>query len=377
MSVYFAYRSPHLAPAGKYLKRFDDATVADWFAARWWWITVPDEETLERRVNRELGCKGHAVHRLFLDRLGPSPRTAGQLVELAEEAEVEEAACESSHCLQVEMSMAGADVERAYFFFDDHYLSRNRKRAAYLLNEGWRLPEHEGKERFRRTRFAMPQGPDAGGRGATYAVLLCAEDIVGCYRELVGGHLVSGVRLAELARYLIETENVDWIAELGLLRALLPVPRKGAKAQERAFLERLRVEPADNATWGAYSDWLQEQGEPPAGPYLLRQALLRAGWEKQGVFANDYAFWDDLAGPVAGVYEGGQYLAAQYDRCRGTRPQVHVGEHLAQMCARRAGEEGDIYDQWILFDDVWAAGQPDLANAILCFAERWDVLSVK
>ncbi|MCI0460728.1 MAG: TIGR02996 domain-containing protein [Gemmataceae bacterium] len=275
MSVHFAFRSPNLEPAGKYVKRFDDETVLDWFAARWGWTSIADEEALERRVNRALGCKGHGVHRLFLDREGAPPR------------------------------------------------------------------------------------------------------IVGCCRELVGGYVMDGIRLPELSRHLIETEGVNWFAEIGLLRALLPVPRKGAKSLEQSFLEQIRADPKDNATWGAYSDWLEERGEPPAGLHLLRQALVRAGYEKRGVFANDYAFWDDIEGPVRDIYEGAQHLASAYDRCRGPRPEVHLGEHLAQMCVQRDGEEGAIHDQWILFDDVWAAGQPDLANSILCFAERWDVLSVK
>jgi hypothetical protein len=34
-----------------------------------------------------------------------------------------------------------------------------------------------------------------------------------------------------------------------------------------------------------------------------------------------------------------------------------------------------MFHQWILFDDVWASAHADLANALLRFARRWDVLS--
>jgi hypothetical protein len=33
-----------------------------------------------------------------------------------------------------------------------------------------------------------------------------------------------------------------------------------------------------------------------------------------------------------------------------------------------------MYHQWYLFDDLWASAHPDLANAILRYASRWDVL---
>jgi hypothetical protein len=35
----------------------------------------------------------------------------------------------------------------------------------------------------------------------------------------------------------------------------------------------------------------------------------------------------------------------------------------------------DTYEQWILFDDLWAAAKPTLAAGLLTFATRWDVLS--
>ncbi len=35
MSTYFVCRSPYYGPSGKYLKRFPDATVLDWFRNHW------------------------------------------------------------------------------------------------------------------------------------------------------------------------------------------------------------------------------------------------------------------------------------------------------------------------------------------------------
>jgi hypothetical protein len=35
---------------------------------------------------------------------------------------------------------------------------------------------------------------------------------------------------------------------------------------------------------------------------------------------------------------------------------------------------GDLYHHWALFDDLWVSAHADLANSLLRFASRWDVL---
>ena len=55
---------------------------------------------------------------------------------------------------------------------------------------------------------------------------------------------------------------------------------------------------------------------------------------------------------------------------------VGSSEHLAQFClpiGERFGK--DVYHQWVLSDDLWAGRHRDLADGILRFAQRWDVLT--
>ena len=55
-----------------------------------------------------------------------------------------------------------------------------------------------------------------------------------------------------------------------------------------------------------------------------------------------------------------------------------MGEHLAQACKHvgAGSRQGKEYHQWIFFDDVWASAHTELANGLLRFAARWDVLWV-
>ena len=54
---------------------------------------------------------------------------------------------------------------------------------------------------------------------------------------------------------------------------------------------------------------------------------------------------------------------------------IHVEDHLAQMCLDGSRKDEPYFGQWIFFDGLWASAHSDLANAILRFAARWDVLS--
>ena len=50
--------------------------------------------------------------------------------------------------------------------------------------------------------------------------------------------------------------------------------------------------------------------------------------------------------------------------------QIRLGERYTARW-----DERDLYHQWVFFDDLWAGAHPELANSVLRFAARWDVLS--
>ena len=51
---------------------------------------------------------------------------------------------------------------------------------------------------------------------------------------------------------------------------------------------------------------------------------------------------------------------------------IQVGDHVVQLFAHASG---DAFEHWFVFDDLWGNDQRDLADALLCYATRWDVLS--
>ena len=84
-----------------------------------------------------------------------------------------------------------------------------------------------------------------------------------------GGYSIPGVRLPGLSQFLA---GAGWPFELRLLQSQLLAAER-LKAEEAAFVGALIEQPGDEATWGAYSDWLEERAEPWAGLTVLRWAL--------------------------------------------------------------------------------------------------------
>jgi hypothetical protein len=68
-----------------------------------------------------------------------------------------------------------------------------------------------------------------------------------------------------------------------------------------------------------------------------------------------------------------EFIRAARNRYHDGDPQksiVQVGRHVAMLCVHASNSFG--YQQWILFDDRWAAAHVDLASSLLWYASRWD-----
>ncbi|MCI0461990.1 MAG: hypothetical protein L0Z62_33990 [Gemmataceae bacterium] len=384
MSVYFFYRCPYQAPAGSYLKRFDDDSVLDWFRARWQRLSDTNDHVVLERVAQELGCNVYSFFDVFAEvakQNWPVPTTAQELGDCVESAVYNNhVLCPSPHLLQVDTD--NDDVGLAYYFFDDHYLARHGKRAAFLLRGDWRLPAGCGPGRFRVTEKTLRLKHRGRGEGTTFVVQL---DHVPDMEDLVDGFRIDGVRLPGLMQHLAgltpDPRRGESDEPLLLPRALLAVAPPGADPLERAFLQEIRERPREGGTWDAYSDWLQERGELPAGLHTLKRALTWASrWydaEQAGRVKGSEAILEDLdsaarcAEPWVAAIEGSN---------EPSHSLVQVQEHVAQLCLhfrhwRTAWRERHIYHEWIYFDDLWASAHPDLANSILRYVRRWDVLS--
>jgi uncharacterized protein (TIGR02996 family) len=377
MPVYFAYRSFDLGPTGKYLKRFEDDTVLAWFRRHWDHLAVEDIEQADERLTEALGCDGWFMYNPFrmaaVQGLRPPKTDRTLLARLRRYIGAGDFAG-TPHCLQVFTEEDGEGG--ALYYFDGHFLKRSAGLAAYLLHDDWRLPSGAGDGRFAPS-VSTDTRRVGDGPGATYVVILERESKYPL-DDLADGYRIEGIRLPELAQFLCclppdtNDEGGHWHGRLRQLPALMLAGVKASDRTEKALLRAVRSAPGDALSWAAWADWRQERGGEPPGIGLLRDAFTRRA-RFTGRLQEKLPRDPDLE-------VGCRALLELEAKCRGElrakpRSLVHVEEHLAQMCLDVGYTDEPYFSQWYFFDDLWASAHPDLANAILRFAARWDVLS--
>jgi uncharacterized protein (TIGR02996 family) len=372
MTVYFVYRSHYDNPSTKHLKRFDDASVLDWFRNRWEHLVHADKA--RERLKALLGCSVYGFATLFeaaAEHRLPAPATDRKLDQYLNEHLYSEGPIQyQPHLLSVQTD--DDELELAYYFFDDHYLARHGKRAAFLLNEDWQLPAGAADKGARPSEPTIELKPAGRGEGATYFAFLAWYDS-GNLSDLEGGYRIKGVRLPELARHLALVKPQEgWPFELRLLRSQLFAEAGKPGGPEEGFLQEIRNNPGDDTPWLVYSDWLQEHGHKPAGSVILQRALAGASRCPVGFVCNSLSVREFGLGDIPEARQELKGLVKQVGRPAKSTAKlpVHVEEHVAQVSL-----EPGMWHHWVLFDDLWAGAHRDLANAVLRYARTWDVLS--
>jgi uncharacterized protein (TIGR02996 family) len=329
MSVYFVYRCDEMGMSDRHIRRYDDSTLINWFRRNW--KGVPDGDSLVEEFLAEV-----------LEAGVPLPRTIADVYEALSGGLVAEMTYEK-HCLQ--LLTDDDDPDRVYHVFDDSFVRKYPELTAFLLHEG-PLPDASGPPGWTsdleevEKRAPVYQGE---GEGRIY-VLDAARDDRYFFSDLSAHNInvIDGLRLPELCRRVMTFPSIDEVDEwghlFGQLREALIADDLSDEPHEMAFLGVLQSDPDDEATWRAYADWLTERGESAPGIRLLQLALPR----QTGYFDSD---------PSKNVVRVGQHVVQAYI-------------HSADGCEHR-----------FLFDDLWGSAHSSLANALLRYATRWDVLS--
>jgi uncharacterized protein (TIGR02996 family) len=375
MTVHFVYRSHYEGPMGLHHKVFDDESVLAWFQRHWEPI---EGDASWAHAEEVLGTRVYGFNTMFrniAEHSVPRPKTNSQLTEFLEEhLYVEGEILHSPHCVQVITD--DDEIQLAYYFFDDAYLKRHGPLAALLLRDDWQLPTMAGEGTFQPQVKTQALRPKAKGEGTTYLVFHSYYDSENL-DELLGPCRIDGVRLPDLARHLIAARPVEdqWPLELLLLRSqILPEARRGKpKEPEAAFLHALVDSPTDGASWMIFNDWLLEQGRPPVGTTLLDQGLRRSA--QYPLTALEQFFSSDIK-LVQEQLKDQFAVNRNALKRRAEKALVQTAEHVAQAYLHTdRWDDRDLYHQWFLFDDLWASAHPALAQSILRYADRWDVLT--
>ncbi|MCI0705001.1 MAG: TIGR02996 domain-containing protein [Planctomycetia bacterium] len=359
MPVYFVYRCHYGSPSEKHVRRFEYDTVLDW--AKGVFKQLDEDEAYKYAEELLGGLRVYSFGSMFMIDEEHGARTPPRAMKDVQEwfqDMYDQGEAHGPHHIQILTD--DDEIQMAVYVFDDHYRKKHPGKADFLLLDGWELPAGDSDKplpklpKLPETDLLEPPG-DA--EGTLFAVSLYADDSSNL-EDLYGAKRIDGLRLPDLARYLLRTPEEDDIhSDFAIhelrdnLRKLLEKP----KGPDKGFLVAIRDHPEDLTSWGAYSDWLQDHDLPPAGLHLLELAL------RQKHFSG-----------------GRENRNPKFD-C------VKVTPHMAQASKNegrwpsdkraRKMTDRDTFTQFIFFDDRWVAAHPTLATNILTFASRWDALT--
>lgn len=357
MAVHLVYRYPTEGLAGKRILHFDEASILDFFRNRWGPETaeLDDSLTEARSESFDPAFPPPTTEEAIWEAFTPGQR---DLVDVRAQPGA------------IELLYMGLEYLATFAFFDDHFVQARGGDVAFLLREDWQLPEESLPGRAEPSTqasfllFTRPHDP----RQAEWP----AGEV---YR-------IEGVGLPDLARHLATATPDAWPFELWVLRSQLFADEDAPTAEERAFLAELRERPSEDAGWQMYADWLAERGEVSPGTVLLRRALERVGRlplrDLEGL-ANRRGFY--AASISAARRDLEEYV---FERARHRPfyiPSLSVSsaaDHVAQLALHYEhvrSEPLNIFYQWYLFDQQWAAAHPALAMSLQRWIRRWDVLT--
>lgn len=335
MKIYFVYRAHYNKPNTKHYKELEGKSILSWWQKHWKATEDPFQLVCDVFGNYIYGL-APLFEAINNHRVG-FPSTMSDLAE-AFETFAEVSGIEvGEHYLQAITD--NDDLELAYYFFDEVYAEQHPERVAYLLENDWGLPTEANNGTFE-PENELPSLVAAGDTYFTCQAFYTPSNLTDLDTEQLSARLAAPKLTALLSWFDEAKPTADWPDELQLLWLLHQnrpdatlrdlLEEIMAHSQELGDLlisgEAPRIEKASDETYalGQVNDW-------------------RLRWAKEGT--------------------------------ERPRSRLQYSRHLIQMSLFVESEEEDfLYHHWIFFDASWASENPHLANSILRYAQRWDVL---
>jgi hypothetical protein len=251
MPVYFVYRCHYGSPSEKHVRRFEYDTVLDW--AKGIFKQLGEDAAYKYAKDLLGGLSVYSFGSMFMtDEEHPPrerPRTMADVKAWFSDM-YDQGEAHGPHHIQILTD--DDEIQLAVYVFDDHYRKKHPGKADFLLLDGWELPPGDADgpvPRLPRTDLLDPPG---GAEGTLFAVSLYADDSSNL-EDIYGAKRVAGLRLPDLARYLLTTpekEDVHYDFAIHELRDNLRRLLEKPKGPDKGFLVAIRDHPDDLTNWG-------------------------------------------------------------------------------------------------------------------------------
>ena len=382
--VYFVCRCEYEVPRGHRLVRFDAPDLLSWIQKVW--ISVEEMKRIKAEVKAEdwsntadelakrtLGgdVYGAAViwEAMASRRWGP-PKSEKAMLKFLRKIDYPEGGLDAqAHFVQAITDDDEIDI--AWYLFDQSFADAHPERVAFLLREKWELPTAAAADVGRHLDVPKAKRLSLGkGEGAVYAAFVTSQDSL-TLMDLEGGFRFDGIRMDGLVEALVakpvglEEHPILGLQpalpdELVLARAIATMEGKRdlvAIARRIHELEIALEEDLEARFSEARFD--EERERFLAGGREAMEADWRVLMKKPGRRRLGQTIWE---------IEPQELIVQESDHLLQIRWDWKIVDRRGKL------DPETTVQSWILFDDLWVAAHPELAESILRYATGWNFL---
>jgi hypothetical protein len=362
MSIHLLYRTPYNELNHKYYKKFEGDNLLEWFQ-NLWKLYDKDVDIFDERINKYIG---NCLYGFWITSFSESdsedlqevisnaepPKTMEEVVEYIKNGYVVDVQLLNPNAVQIQTE--DDEMYLAYYFFNDGYCQENLEITSYLIHNIWELPEeYSSHSNFEPSiEFGLPI-IKGNGIGTTYITISSSQDSENIVFK------IDGVRVGSFIEYLSKTiPDEHWEYDLLFLRSQIEDEENDIEKTFRNYgkIPELYIQsiPSLKMYHGFDITMLMTDN------YLVGKKYVKE-------------FYED-------VFKSSGLGISRKD----IDSKFQFSEHLVQASiyietwdshpTHDIGEEIHLFDHWIIFDDLWATQNKNLANSILNYGSRWNAL---
>lgn len=333
--IFLVYRAPYEGVNSKRVVKLKAISILEWFQNGWDAINnMNPTDWIKSECDGDIHDLSLFFNKMKQENL-PKPNDWNQLADYLHQylpLEHKERIAQDEHSLRF---MSDDDeVSIAVYFFDTYMVEKYPNKTSYLLYDRFELPvKSKEVNSFTHNEKSRELFPKATGVGKTYFCFLTFYDS-DTFGHTV--HELNGARFSDLVRYLrsIQPEKIS----VSSTQYYSPWPRE-------LILLRSFIDEDDTTIENA----LRECNNYPIFQIDAFNLGLGSIETAQNEFETAKKSVISTANPDMSHIKYGETFA-----------------QLAMHCSKNFG-----YQQWYIFDDLWAMDNADLANSLIRYTSNW------
>lgn len=372
--MHFVYRVPYNQPNKKFYREFKEEKIIEWFK-NFWKFYSDSEDEFQERIFKEVGVNIYGfwgVTRRWVEEgkdyfqivnKNP-PKNQKEIIEYLDNGYCNEIDFVNENALEVATDDDECDL--AYYIFTDQYVKNNPEKCSYLIYPKWNLPESFSQKSNFKEKLSFPiktYKKNIEKQGTTYIAIF----------SKFGG----GLRNEDLIEKVVKIEGI----RINELNDFLKSPESVKICYWDLFFLRTQIEN------NSIKDTILNYSKIPE--FYIKVYAHSNSFDMKKVFDPNIKIGkkyieDYYAANKEIIHNLLKSNYRAYPEEKLDKSKFQFSKHMIQASIHTetwkthpvfdAGKNNPLFHHWIIFDDLWASENSNLANSILNFAGKWDVL---